>query len=464
MIRLLRIPIQLDGDHCYELRMCNGVFRRGEQYFQISDNGFHYDVSNNGHKLVSFPRTNDSEFDPFTDIPVLGNQRCECCMDVILAMGWAKFSFVQYGVDGKICESSVKLKTGLNALRIEIDDSSIYGRFELQLSGAGTMIFNHLKVETFAKTNPTNFSNRIWRVFNPAKKRNYESWGDFHFGAAVVKYLERNQQTVCMPLVPTWNEHFHEDGGVNLVIRGKYHEFSPREGTFNILWNISHPDSVSIEEYERYDLVFVASVHYASDLRSRCNVPVLPLLQCTDYELFNRGTIDKEGEESRSGIVFVGGGAGRKRDLIQWAVESGLPLSLYGPDWGKPRGNVKCVSTKIANSELADLYRSSKVTLNDHWSDMAKNGFLNNRIFDALACGTIVLNDYVNGIEDIFENDLLIGRNKKELVNAVFHVAAESELLKKRTEALDYWYRMNFAFENRIKVMLSVLEHYFRSI
>jgi spore maturation protein CgeB len=41
------------------------------------------------------------------------------------------------------------------------------------------------------------------------------------------------------------------------------------------------------------------------------------------------------------------------------------------------------------------------VVLNDHWEDMRREGFISNRVFDALACGASVVSDRVSGIEDL---------------------------------------------------------------
>jgi spore maturation protein CgeB len=40
--------------------------------------------------------------------------------------------------------------------------------------------------------------------------------------------------------------------------------------------------------------------------------------------------------------------------------------------------------------------------LNDHWADMARNGFVSNRLFDAAASGALVVSDRVPGVEDLF--------------------------------------------------------------
>jgi len=51
------------------------------------------------------------------------------------------------------------------------------------------------------------------------------------------------------------------------------------------------------------------------------------------------------------------------------------------------------VSDYIPNEELPAVYASVGVLLNDHWQTMRERGFVSNRLFDALACGTPVISN-----------------------------------------------------------------------
>ena len=71
-------------------------------------------------------------------------------------------------------------------------------------------------------------------------------------------------------------------------------------------------------------------------------------------------------------------------------------------------------STFMPNEKLPALYRSAKVTLNDHWKDMLDYQFVNNRIFDALACGLPVISDCCDELREIFPEAVLYYSNKEE--------------------------------------------------
>ena len=59
---------------------------------------------------------------------------------------------------------------------------------------------------------------------------------------------------------------------------------------------------VTQEEYQLYDIVCVGSRHYARELQAKLTVPVYPLLQCTDTELFYP---DQEAECSVEKIIYL---------------------------------------------------------------------------------------------------------------------------------------------------------------
>ena len=61
------------------------------------------------------------------------------------------------------------------------------------------------------------------------------------------------------------------------------------------------------------------------------------------------------------------------------------------------------------------MYRSAGVVLNDHWPDMAKHGFLSNRLFDAAASGARVVSDDAVGIKEVFGESVAVYRTQSEL-------------------------------------------------
>ena len=231
-----------------------------------------------------------------------------------------------------------------------------------------------------------------WLIKNPAPLDDrQQKWGDFHFGRSLSAALRRLGHEVETDYHPQWQNGQQSD--VVLVLRGKYafERKGPNRDALHIMWNISHPSAVTIAEYQAYDKVFIASEQRARELEQHLPGRVHPLLQCTDTEQFHVGA--DSGESTRRDIVFVGNTRSERRDLVIEAARAGIPVKIWGRGWRDQGLADRLVAEYIENEALGDLYRGARICLNDHWPDMVQAGFINNRIFDALACGLPVISD-----------------------------------------------------------------------
>ena len=120
------------------------------------------------------------------------------------------------------------------------------------------------------------------------------------------------------------------------------------------------------------------------------------MLQATDVRLRDvRSPVAADGRP-----VFVGGTNPRRpRQVVLDAVAAGVDLEVHGIGWAGTPAEPHWRSGYVANDELMSLYRSHGIVLADHWGDMAREGFLANRLFDAVASGVRVVSDPVPGLE-----------------------------------------------------------------
>ncbi len=228
------------------------------------------------------------------------------------------------------------------------------------------------------------------------RKKMALSWGDYYFANGLRKAFEAQGYEAEIRYRDEWDKPF--DGEYMLVLRGKevYH---PQMHHKNILWHISHPELVKPQEYDEYDMNYVASREWAEYMQDVCNMPVQELLQATSPELFHTG--EKENTDNDE-LLYIGNTRGvERRILTDLLPADSYQLSVYGNGWDRyiPREYIK--GEYLANEELSQAYRNSAILLNDHWPDMRDNGFISNRIFDALASGAFIISDDVMGIDDI---------------------------------------------------------------
>lgn len=225
-----------------------------------------------------------------------------------------------------------------------------------------------------------------------------ESWGDRHFANSLAAALRRLGQQVAVDHRGANQRPSRAHDDVILTLRGLY-PVAATPGKINLLWVISHPDEVTSTEIDGYQHVFAASPSWAEARAAQWGVRVDPLLQCTDVERFHPGRAEPD---SGPAVVFIGNTRHVERPVIDYALRAGAVLTLYGTGWeGTPAAD-RVVATSIANTEIGPLYASAGVVLNDHWGDMKAQGFISNRLFDAVACGARVLSDAVDGASQVF--------------------------------------------------------------
>jgi len=279
-------------------------------------------------------------------------------------------------------------------------------------------------------------------------------WGDYHLGCALAAELGKLGYRVRLDILPEWYEPQRQDVDVVLVIRG-LSEYEPRAEHINVMWQISHPDKVNDSEYEKYDHIFVASEKYTKRLSGSLSVPVTPLLQCTDPERFYYDPY-LEGNES---CLFVGNSRKHFRPIVKAAVEEGLDVSVYGTLWEGFIGANYIKGQHIPNESLREYYTTCGVLLNDHWDTMRREGFISNRMFDALACGANIISDRVEGISELFSDVVHQYSPGQEALKVVVERAkGKSGLSKSERLEISRTIHRDHSFNARAKSMHEIFE------
>ena len=244
----------------------------------------------------------------------------------------------------------------------------------------------------------------------PAEPGEHPFWGDHSFGLSLQAALEAEGHSVQQRFREQWDRS--ESADLLLVLRGIEAAPPPgdRIGT-SALWIMSHPSAVSDEELRAHDQVFCASAWHAARLRD-AGIDAHALLQCTDTRLFHDQGRDPE--HLAHPFVFVGSTRGKRRWLVETAMRHHLPLRVWGRGWRAHRDRPFLVAEHWPNDLLGNLYRASYATFNDHHEDMTGYHYVNNRLFDSLACGTPVLTEPNEGLAPLaFEGVKIIEREQE---------------------------------------------------
>lgn len=311
------------------------------------------------------------------------------------------------------------------------------------------------EVRRLAKDKP------VWVIKCPAPEdASRIRWGDYYFALTLKRELEKRGKYVLVDTREDWGCESGAD--VVVVLRGclNYHPDRRNTKCLYIMWNISHPDMVTEEEYELYDIVCVGSRHYAETLKKKLTVPVLPLLQCTDTELFYPS--DEEPTSYRWDYIFIGNSRGVARNCVMWAIEDHLPLRMWGSGWNTIlKDHMDLFEAPfIENNQIPDLYRSAKVTLNDHWDDMREKQFINNRIFDALACGLPVITDTCQELRELFPDAVLYYETKEEFDKCVQRIEQDYPAIRAKVREQWPMIQREYSFGVRAEQLIEIVKRF----
>ncbi len=276
------------------------------------------------------------------------------------------------------------------------------------------------------------------------------NWGDYHLALALKKEFEKNNYETVIQMASEWYDE--TDAGVVLVLRGLV-KYNPKPDDFNIIWNISHPYKITIEEYNEYDHVFIASNKWTNELKDKINAPVEPMIQCTDPELFYPESSEKYKHE----LLFVGNNRRVFRKILKDLLPTKRDLCVYGNYWKDKIDDKYLCGEHINNAELHKVYSSSKILLNDHWDDMRKNGFISNRIFDGFAAGAFIISDEIEGAKEIFGNTLITYSDPNDLKKLIDYYLDNDEERKRIIEEGKNIVLNHHTFEIRAKQILKII-------
>jgi GT2 family glycosyltransferase len=236
------------------------------------------------------------------------------------------------------------------------------------------------------------------------------SWGDLHYAESIARELRRRGHRVLVQTLDEWEDEAGLIHDVVVHLKG-LSRFHPKPGQFNVLWSISHPEGLTGEECDGYDLIAVASPLFAEQLRERTSTPVVVLEQAADPWVMRPDPCPQLAHE----LVYVANSRNVLRPIARDLLPTERDLAIWGTGWDALIDTSRVIAQHLPNAEVHRVYSSAGIVLNDHWDDMREHGYISNRVYDALACGALVLSDDVPGLVERFGDAVAVYRSRAEL-------------------------------------------------
>jgi len=279
-----------------------------------------------------------------------------------------------------------------------------------------------------------------------------DRWGDLHFARAVERELRRRGHRTTVQVLSEWDDLAGMGYDVVVTLRGLSAP-TPKPSQLNVLWNISHPEAITAAECDAHDLVLVASRSFAEHLQRQTATPVDVLDQATDPARF----FPDPDPALAHDVIFVGNSRGVRRKVLDDLLPTKLDLAIWGGGWEKvPRRFVK--GTHLPNEELRHAYSAAGIVLNDHWPEMREWGFVSNRIYDAVACGSVVVSDAVTGLDNRFGPAVVTYEHGDELEPLLRGLLADRAELRRRGEQGRRRVLAAHTFSHRVEALLEAVE------
>src|SRR6056297_634436 len=241
-----------------------------------------------------------------------------------------------------------------------------------------------------------------------------ESWGDYHFARSLAKAIERAGHKARVDVKSDWDSA-PDDDSLDIVLQG--HDWHRRrDGVPGLIWLIYPGKRFETSWLADYDHVFVGSEVYADKLvGAHPDLRLSILHQAFDSDRMMPGAAPRSDD-----LVFVGNNHfGHDRPMAVYARTGRHGLKIWGRGWDDPVWSAHVQAERVANEDLGQLYGTARAVLCDHTKPMARNGFLSNRIFDALACAAPVISDGVAGLHEMFAPFIEIADDQTSFDQAV---------------------------------------------
>lgn len=244
--------------------------------------------------------------------------------------------------------------------------------------------------------------------------------GDYWIASDLAQSLQNNYAETFISFP---NSPVSKLGDVFIYLRGGrvLHENLVKNDSVSLLYlfyslSPDKQDIPSIEDYiqqflgefKNVDAVATASKTLADALRFY-DIEAYYIPQFTNISKF----YPDYDENVKSEVLFVGNYS-TYRQAVPILLKAQIPVSIYGDAWPN-----EVLGRYVDNRVLRKYYSSARIVLNDTRADMRELGFISNRIFDATACETLVISDYMKEIEEVYGDTVPMWKTEDELVALV---------------------------------------------
>lgn len=293
--------------------------------------------------------------------------------------------------------------------------------------------------------------------------------GDYFTALELATALEKNGYE-CKYLCRRGAKDWYDVGlDVDIVIAmidsydvSKMYNF--RYGIETIAWARNWFARWCDKDYIRDYTMILASSKIACDyFRKRIGVEAQLYPIATNYERFekivSKSVDEKEAEKYRADYVFTGSYWNVPRDITEIIRpdEHKYIFKVFGENWHKVKEFAPYYKGFVKYNDIPQVYKYSKIVVDDANAVTKEYGAVNSRVFDAIAAGNLVLTNGTIGAKDTFEGLLPSFEDKEEFDNLLEYYLSNEVERKKLVEKLQKFVKENHTYDIRAKQLKDIL-------
>ena len=156
--------------------------------------------------------------------------------------------------------------------------------------------------------------------------------------------------------------------------------------------------------FDEYDHVFATSKASCRLIRERSSAHPQLMPLATNPARFHPVEPDPE---FATDLAFVGSYWGVEREVqrvLPRLASAGLEVKVFGHGWDAVPGMWELSRGPVPYDALPRVYSSAAVVVDDSGAHARPYGAVNSRVFDALACGALVVTNDAEGVAGVFGN------------------------------------------------------------
>lgn len=278
-------------------------------------------------------------------------------------------------------------------------------------------------------------------------------YGDVRFSVNLQKTFIQMGYKCQIYYLKNWDDIAKNQ--IVIHLRGSV-RYYPNKNNFNVLWIISSPEEVTIEEVNEYDIVLCSSKMYTVSLKKDGFDNIYFVPQATEKDYFS---INKESDKEFD-LLFIGNnnnhGEGKPirkviNDILK--INKDYNLKIIGRYWEQYVDKKYILKEFIHPDLLPTYYCKAKININDHRDEMRQNGFINNRTYDIAALGQFQISDYVDTMDELMIESYTSLEMLEEKIDFFLHNKHERKIITEiNKEKIS-----KFTFENIVSDIIKII-------